>query len=402
MKSKNKRKYLKIKKIKKSKILKKTKPTFNIFQIFKILILIYIFILIHKRFTNNKVYFNNSNAYFNNSNAYFNNNSNAYFNNSNTFFNNNSNAYFNNSNAFFNNNSNAFFNNSNAYFNNSNDNYFFCFCVIGKQENLYVKELISYYSSIGVDKFIIVDDNSPNTEKISDVIQDYMKNNKVDVDIIDIMGEPHSHSGYFGIMYEKYQNKCQWLSFFDFDEYLRMFNDDGKIIGLKEYLSNERFNKCEAILINWLMYDDNDLVYYDNRTTLERFTRPKYNSLANRYVKTIARGNLNKTLFTAFKSNHAPNKEKIQCDSMGNIKENIQDSINPPLHKNAYLMHFNTRTAEEYAIRTKRGHIGFSHLDPFERLKVFFNTNKFTEEKLSLFEKSFGISFDNIRKIYKK
>ena len=74
---------------------------------------------------------------------------------------------------------------------------------------------------------------------------------------------------------------------------------EGKKIKLKEYLSNPIFDKCEAIVVNWLLYDDNDLVYYDNRSTLERFPNPLYNDSRNGYVKSIVRGNLNKTVFRA-------------------------------------------------------------------------------------------------------
>ena len=45
------------------------------------------------------------------------------------------------------------------------------------------------------------------------------------------------------------------------------------------------------------MYTDNDLIYYDNRTLLERFTTPIYNDHANIFVKSIVRGDLNKTIF---------------------------------------------------------------------------------------------------------
>ena len=40
-------------------------------------------------------------------------------------------------------------------------------CTMGKQENLYVKEFISYYIRLGMDKIFIYDDNDNNTEQIS-------------------------------------------------------------------------------------------------------------------------------------------------------------------------------------------------------------------------------------------
>jgi hypothetical protein len=271
---------------------------------------------------------------------------------------------------------------------------------MGKMENRYTRELISYYMSIGVDKFVIADNNLPNTEKFSDVVQDYIKNNTVD--IIDIIGKSYDYSEYYEIMYEKYQDKCEWLLFFDFDEYLRMHFEEGKNIGLKEYLSNNTFDKCEAIVFNWLMYDDNNLLYYDNRTSLERFPNPVYKHPDNKYVKTMVRGKINKKVFTAYGSCHCPNEEVITCDSMGKIHNHLTDNIIPPLFKYAYLMHFNTRTAEEFVGKAKRGYAGNRYPDFEGRVEKFFWSNKYTEEKLKIFEKNFNRSFDNIRRIYNK
>ena len=49
-----------------------------------------------------------------------------------------------------------------------------------------------------------------------------------------------------------------------------------------------------SIIFSWLIYNDNDLVYYDNRTLLERFTRPSFEDPANIFVKSIFRGNLDR------------------------------------------------------------------------------------------------------------
>ena len=66
------------------------------------------------------------------------------------------------------------------------EKYFACIVTTGKRENLYAKQFIDYYISIGFDKFILGDNNSPNTEKLSYILQEYINNKKVD--IIDIIG----------------------------------------------------------------------------------------------------------------------------------------------------------------------------------------------------------------------
>jgi len=289
-------------------------------------------------------------------------------------------------------------NNNNSTLNNesvvkpNNFEYFCCFCVMGKMENRYTRELISYYLSLGVDKFVIADNNLPNTEKFTDVVQDYILNGTVDY--IDIIGQFYEYAEYYEIMYQKYKNKCEWVTFFDFDEYLALYSEEGKKIALKEFLSNKKFDKCEAIEFNWLLYGDNDLVYYDNRTSIERFTKPDYENRYNGYVKSMIRGGLKKTAFFPTQSIHKPDRNIITCSPDGEIPIKFSlDGLNPPNFKYGYLMHFNTRTAEEYVGKIKRGYAGNKYEPINERVNLFFTHNKFTKEKLEVFEKLLNHTF---------
>ena len=99
--------------------------------------------------------------------------------------------------------------------------YFACFCSVARKENLYTRELIQYYVNIGFEKFIFRDNNLLNSEKLSDVIQDYNDNGTVD--IIDIFGSSIGQSEFFTNIYEKYKTQCAWIAFFDFDEYLKIY-----------------------------------------------------------------------------------------------------------------------------------------------------------------------------------
>ena len=68
------------------------------------------------------------------------------------------------------------------------------------------------------------------------------------------------------------------------DEFLHIDNDENA----KNYFFNNRFDKCEIILFNWLMYNDNDLIRYDNRSLKVRFPNPKSKFSQ---VKSFVRGN---------------------------------------------------------------------------------------------------------------
>ena len=272
------------------------------------------------------------------------------------------------------------------------DNYFACFMTTAKRENRYARELIEYYLKLGVEKFIFADNNSPNTEKLSDVIQDYI--DKGIVDIIDYIGVDISPAKFFNITCEKYNQKCEWFLYFDFDEYLEVFFEKNKPLGLKKFLSNETFNKCEAIVFNWLIYTDNELLYYDKRPLIKRFTEPYFKMWSNIYVKPMVRGNLNKTLFVAGQSHHYPDKGLKICDSMGRIISHNPYTLSPPVFEHGYLKHFSEKTADESCDKVMRGVFERVTYNMDERIAIFFATNRFSNEKLKIFEKKLNRTFD--------
>ena len=299
----------------------------------------------------------------------------------------------------------AFSNITNNYRNSINKSntfeYFACFCGMGSQENKYARQLIDYYINIGVEKFILADNNLPNTEKLSDVLQDYISNGTVD--IIELFGSTLGQSEFGQSMYEKYKTKCGWFLFFDFDEYLEVFFEKNKTLKLQQFLSSSIFSKCESILFNWLIYNDNDLIQYDNRTLLERFPIPNMRDRDNVFVKPVVRGNLNKTIFYFNTSNHVPSSNLTICNSIGKkIRMYNAYSVAPLVHKYGYLKHFTTKTVEEFCAKTKRGRPrGKKYIIP-DRVKLFFRHNNFTKEKLKFLEKSFNMSFNNYRNFRKR
>ena len=141
-----------------------------------------------------------------------------------------------------------------------------------------------------------------------------------------------------------------------------------------------------SIIFNWLIYNDNDLVYYDNRTLLERFTKPSFEDPVNIFVKYIFRGNLDRQPFVDKKTYHRPVPEIKLCNSNGNLLSTYSDSY-PPNYKNEFLIHFYIKTVEEYIAKVLKGINGghkFDINDLEENINKFFQHNKFTQEKLKV------------------
>ena len=131
-----------------------------------------------------------------------------------------------------------------------------CLCMLGKKENLYAKETVQYYKKIGYNHIYIYDNNDIGDEKLEDVLYNEINNNFVT--IIDVRGLRKQQCSSYKHCYEKYNKFYDWLSFFDFDEFLYIKNNKT----IQEFLSDEKYKKCANVKINWLSYTDNDLIYY--------------------------------------------------------------------------------------------------------------------------------------------
>ena len=151
-----------------------------------------------------------------------------------------------------------------------------CLCTMGKSENLYAKEFIEYYISLGVDHLFIYDHNDPFTEKIEEAINNKFKE-KVTIYEAQKLNINYQRDAFT----DCYQN---FFIMVDMDEYLFIINDT-----LKHYLSDKIFDKCDFIKIHWADTNDNDLIYYDPRPLFQRF---KKQYIISNFIKTIIRGNI--------------------------------------------------------------------------------------------------------------
>ena len=263
-----------------------------------------------------------------------------------------------------------------------------CLCTLGKKENLYAREFIEYYKLLGFDKIIIFDNNEINDENFENVLKDYIKNKFVE--IIDIRGLTSVQIPVFNYCYKRYNKLFDWIAFFDFDEYL--FINDYK--NINNLIYNKRFEKCQTILFNWYFYDDNDLIKYDKRKVIERFSRPKMKSFG---VKSMIRGNIGELIIIS--SHISGININYFCDPYG--FRVFPNSFYTNIFKNnynIYIKHFYTKTVEEFCTKINKGDVQFHQNQPNyknyinKKLKSFFSINKITLYKIKVLEKCLGIN----------
>lgn len=267
-----------------------------------------------------------------------------------------------------------------------------CLCTIGKKENLYASEFVNHYKKIGYDKVFIYDNNDIGDEKFKDVLNEQISNNFVK--IINYRGyrgkTQRPQFDAFIDCYERNRNKYDWLSFFDFDEFLEL----NKHKNIKQYLNDKRFKKCSNIKINWLTFTDNNLLHYENIPVQKRFTIPSYHFYRNKMIKSTVRGKLKSNYWRGMGNPHSSNNNLTACNSMGKIINPRKPYNSPFNYEYSYLKHYSTKTVEEYCNKSKRGRSDFvvklnkKKLEKF--FKYFFKLNKKTKEKINYFNKCFN------------
>ena len=70
----------------------------------------------------------------------------------------------------------------------------------------------------------------------------------------------------------------------------------------------------------------------------------------------------------------------------------------PPVYEFAKVIHFSTKSTEEYINKIKRGYPNGIYQEPSERVDLYFSHNKFTKEKLKIFEDAFNRTFFKFHK----
>ncbi len=198
-------------------------------------------------------------------------------------------------------------------------------------------------------------------------------------------------------MNDCYQNNYKnydWLIFYEIDEfiYLKGFND------IKNYLSQTKFDKCEAVQLNWVHRSDNNKIYYESKPVQERFpekgknvVKDKKNPLCD--VKTIVRGHLNNIRLNDC---HLISNNLKGCNGFGNKSQLRVHTNLIPDYDFFYINHYFGKSTEEFVNKIKRGDILRGHKPSIINLQIYryFVINKLTSEKLKYIENNLGFKIN--------
>ena len=250
-------------------------------------------------------------------------------------------------------------------------------CAIGRLENRYAVEWVEHYKQLGVDKIYICDDNRPEDgECFGESLFEYIESGFVSLWAGMKPGTILQKQAYEEL-YNLIKDRYDWIGFFDFDEFVEI--QDGR--NVKDLLSG--FDFADVVVMNWRTMTDNGLVHYEPKPLKERFTEGTDESLAiNRHVKSFVRGGIDGI---SFNDPHCPNAPKLNVvNVLGEQVEQvpIQSTV---IHKVAWINHYNTKTAEEWATLKMRrlSPCGEDYNREMKAKNVdyFFSINERTAEK---------------------
>lgn len=262
----------------------------------------------------------------------------------------------------------------------------FNICAIIKNENLYLREWIEYHLNIGIEHFILYDNNDPDGEIPSLVIQDYI--DKGLVEVIDYRGKktPNNFWSFQVAAYndciQKYKDSGNWFAFIDVDEFIYI----EKYKKIQTLFDNMPYDNFDAVLLCWLNYGDNGKLYYENKPVLERFTTPLTDAATlpgshiplNNFIKSIIKPSDNTKYEGASShcaSNNCCNEGGVRC-----LTNSACTNLSVGNHSIIYIKHFYTKSLTEFLYRKVNVNLfNFS-------MNMYKSGNKWTEDHEKVYQ----------------
>lgn len=205
-----------------------------------------------------------------------------------------------------------------------------------KNNYKYINEWVNHYLSLGASKIIIYDNNDIDDKRKIKV--DNMSN----LIIIDWRGIYNAQLAAYDDCYKRFSNCFDWIGFFDSDEYLIL----NKWHSLQEMLYE--FQDNDLLAINWLNYDDMNVIHRDERVPVNKFfTRvaKKWNEFYH-YKQFIRTGLENIDIhqhFTLVKNSQSLKRTNIVHEDIA-----IDEYLTYKFHSEAFIKHVLTKTLDEY------------------------------------------------------
>jgi hypothetical protein len=230
-----------------------------------------------------------------------------------------------------------------------------------KNERPYIKEWLEYHKIVGVDKFIIYDNNS--TDNVKEFLQPY-----IDTGVVDYIFYPKTQADFerknkkveywefqayaYNDAIKKYKNKSKWIGFIDIDEFIVPVKKDNIIDVINEVRKEVFRGKVfVGLAINWVTYGFSGHREKPKGLIIENFT--KHDGICEE-IKSI----VNPRTVIQYQVHAALHFFKINIINERGYKAYIPNVSQAGIER-IRINHYYTKSYEEYAEKIIKGRKGW-------------------------------------------
>lgn len=222
------------------------------------------------------------------------------------------------------------------------------YVAIAKNEGPYIREWIEYHRQVGVQKFLIYDNES--TDQMRTLLEPYIQKGLVDYTYFP--GRAKQLDAYYDAL-KKYRKRARYMGFFDLDEFVVPVEKKTLVDVIQEILNKNPF--AGGVAINWYVYGSAGHKTKPQGLVMENYLyRAKDDYRNNHCVKTVVNPRLTKGYIfdphtpTYFCGYHSVTEKGMIVDGPWNEYPNNS-------YEKIRINHYYCKSEEEGKIKFNRG-----------------------------------------------
>ena len=235
--------------------------------------------------------------------------------------------------------------------------YHIMICAILKNETPYLIEWIDHHLKIGVEYFVLYDNNS--TIPAKKTLDAYIKKGIVKVLDCKITNTPHLKA-YTHCLYNMH-DRTDWIAYIDIDEFIVLKKHHDIHSFLKDY------DDYAGVCLNWVIYTANNHISKPEGLVMQNYTEPTPDDFSpNRHVKSIVHpGGVNTIC-----SSHYPQ----YADDYYGVNEKyvfVPQAWSDFSNEVAQINHYFTKSFEEWLEKIGRGQGDSTHTREVDEFWIY-------------------------------
>jgi hypothetical protein len=216
-------------------------------------------------------------------------------------------------------------------------------CACLKNEADYLLEWLCFHTIVGVERFVIYDNES--TDDTAAIVAEFNRAFPGSVELIPWPGQPGQATA-FSDAITRLKGHSEWVAFLDGDEFLFGTEEDDLRTLLREY------EDASELCIHWLIFGSSGYKTKPPGLCIDRFTRRAINHADHKQVKSIVR--VNRVVKPT-----SPHLFQVRGAIVDELRRKVDPKCRGRLptatHKLFRINHYITKSHEQFMAKGRRG-----------------------------------------------